>query len=59
MVEIICNGKVHYRRPSMEHPDVQEALALIAWHKSLPAGVSSYEVREVPPPPSDMQKEDK
>jgi len=43
MIEILCNGKVHYARPD-GHPDVAEALALIEWHKKN-SGVSSYEVR--------------
>ena len=47
MVEIWCNGKLHYTRPSMDDKDVQECLALIKWHKLLAGGISSYEVREI------------
>lgn len=49
MVEIWCNGKLHYTRPSMDDKDVQECLALIKWHKLLTGGISSYEVREILP----------
>ena len=28
MIEIMCNGRVHYRRPD-NHPDVDEARQLI------------------------------
>jgi len=41
--EILCNGQVHYTRPH-DHPDVQEALDLIAQQRRA-YGVTSYEVR--------------
>ena len=49
MVEIWCNGTIHYTRPSMDDKDVQECLALIKWHELLSGGISSYEVREILP----------
>ena len=44
MIEILCNGKVHYRRPDMNHPDVKEVLSLIEKQKT--DGVTPvYEIR--------------
>ena len=41
MIEILCNGRVHYRRPN-DHPDVDEARRLIE-SGSAPA----YSLKEV------------
>lgn len=43
-VEILWNGKVHYRRPGANHPDVKRALELIEKQREL-YGFSLYEVR--------------
>ncbi len=42
-IEILWNGKVHYRRPG-DHPDVESALELIKKQRKL-YGYSLYEVR--------------
>lgn len=44
MIEILCNGEVHYIRPTINDPDVVETLALIERHNRL-FGYSSYHVR--------------
>ena len=40
MIEILCDGVVHYRRPN-DHPDVQEAKELIK------KGNTLYSINEV------------
>lgn len=45
-VEILWNGKAHYRRPSIDHPDIKSALEIIKKQREL-YGFSLYEVRGV------------
>lgn len=45
-IEILCNGIVHYRRPSMEHPDVKE-VELILDQQKTKGIIPVYEIREV------------
>ena len=43
MIEVLWNREVHYRRPSMDDPDIQEVLRLIERHKQI-FGYSFYQV---------------